>query len=796
MTTAGMMAVVLLTSRHFGVSANTDATTAAGILGLFVVDDGAASSSPTLITDRMRLEPGTKIAAKVVGEDSISMIEYEFGDHVIRIETSKPFCLAGKDPRDMSCFGLTKLGTQVVTARVHFRGGNPNSDNGNTNWGLESSMRISQVLFPQQDSINNSSTNILNTNKFPKRRFRQSRHLNTNPLAELTVTFVIGTQDAPIVSSSPPAPTQPTMSPVNDGTNTSSASSPSKELIASRAGRWQNNSHVVGSTSTMAWVGPIGSERGGTLPLNLKVDESNVTMTTNLTIGLRAPNLFADYRFTVRWTHCGSTEAVASNETNVTDSSTEEALYTLDVPGYYATNGLGTGNSGNVWAARFRPMLPGQYSYTVEFLHGRDAAHVLDTYTTSAFFMDGQTGRIDVQESDDLTDPNAGKSLKVSNGYYQISPGGTYVYPIGPAATYFLDAADLDGRCTDSPVGPVQVVVEDETSSISNGYNATKAIEYLSQTGGANSIRVSGRPFLCDDATRFDVSKLEQWRTILEYAESNGLVIQFDLVDYDDLVEWKLYYREMVARFGDVVGAWGILTTSDDMDERRTFLAQLDPYYRPINSLVNPSSHFNDYGIAASTIRGGDLEFDDDSIIQLLWGKFMAGTPGIYVTPVQENIIDVASFANFWRLSKNFLEFVSPLRLGDLRMASEYVNVGCYCMATDGSNSAPELLVVHKTNQTTNVVVTLLLPPSDGDVMPVPEYTATWLNPRSGDVTTHTKTTLNIHNDAPSSSSLLFLRTYELSMFPPEDSAVDGKSVDLDWILLLRCENCDTSTNL
>jgi hypothetical protein len=788
----GMMAI-LLTSGRFAVSANTDAAAAAvGILGLVVVDDGSASSptspsSSTMITDGMRLSPGTKIAAKVVGEDKISMIEYEFSDHVIRIETSKPFCMAGRDPY-MSCFGLNKLGTHVVTARVHFRGEDPNGGNFNTNSGLHSSLRINQVLFPDQDKSNNSTNMMPVTNRVPQRRFRQTRHLNTNPLAEVTVTFIIASPDAPVVSPSLPFPSQPTLAPVNNGTT-------SNGLISSFEGRWQNAAHILGFTSTMAWVGPIGSERGGTLPLNSNVDESNTTMTSNLTIGSRAPNLFADYRLTVRWAHVGSTATSASNKTNITDDSMQESLYTLDVPGYYAINGRGTGNSGNVWAVQFRPMLPGQYSYTVEFLHGRDAAFLLDTYTTSAFFMDGKTGRIDVRGSDDLTDQNAGKSLQVSNGYYKYSPSGNYFYPIGPALTYLLDADDLDGICPNGRDGPTQVSVAVVTNGINDRNNATKALEYLAQTGGANSIRVSGRPFLCDDSTRFNVSKLEQWRKIMESAESNALMIQFDLVDEPDLVEWKLYYREMVARFGDIIGAWGIVTTSD-VDERRAYLSELDPYHRPINVLVSQVSNYNDNGITASTIHGGDMEDDnDDSIIQLLWGTFMTGTPGIYLNSLQENVIDVVRFANFWRLSKIFIDFVSPLRLGDLRMATEYVNAGCFCLAAGGSdeNDTPHLLVVYKTNQTTNVIVTLLLSSSHGEDIPNPEFTGAWLDPRSGDVFPQTPTT-HINDDASPSSPLSPLRTFELSMIPPEESAVDGRSIDLVWILLLQCENCKNSS--
>src|SRR5690606_26153879 len=62
-----------------------------------------------------------------------------------------------------------------------------------------------------------------------------------------------------------------------------------------------------------------------------------------------------------------------------------------------------------------------------------------------------------------------------------------------------------------------------------------------------------------NDRLRFDVSKLDQWEVVFEHAETLGMFLHFKLqeTEVDMLldggklgVERKLYYREMIARFG------------------------------------------------------------------------------------------------------------------------------------------------------------------------------------------------------------------------------------------------------
>jgi hypothetical protein len=105
------------------------------------------------------------------------------------------------------------------------------------------------------------------------------------------------------------------------------------------------------------------------------------------------------------------------------------------------------------------------------------------------------------------------------------------------------------------------------------------------------------------DATRIDVSKMEQWNIILDWAEINGMVVEFQLEDSSTQYfldggnmtlgpERKLLYREMTSRFGDYLGLiWKISDGSNNnssidderiVNERISYLAAVDPYQHPI----------------------------------------------------------------------------------------------------------------------------------------------------------------------------------------------------------------------
>jgi hypothetical protein len=103
---------------------------------------------------------------------------------------------------------------------------------------------------------------------------------------------------------------------------------------------------------------------------------------------------------------------------------------------------------------------------------------------------------------------------------------------------------------------------------------------------------------------------MHQWTTVLEHAQRQGIFVQFVLAETEPLneswldggnlgVERKLFYREMVARFGHLLGVkWNLSEENDyDVEELRSFAAYLDywdAYDHPIAVHTRPNE-FSDY---------------------------------------------------------------------------------------------------------------------------------------------------------------------------------------------------------
>ena len=94
-----------------------------------------------------------------------------------------------------------------------------------------------------------------------------------------------------------------------------------------------------------------------------------------------------------------------------------------------------------------------------------------------------------------------------------------------------------------------------------------------------------------DDRTRFDVSKMAQWEILFEHADHLGLYLHFktqetendQLLDQGQLGrERKVYYRELVARFGHHLALnWNLGEENDIWTELN------DPNQNIIQSYVN-----------------------------------------------------------------------------------------------------------------------------------------------------------------------------------------------------------------
>jgi len=179
------------------------------------------------------------------------------------------------------------------------------------------------------------------------------------------------------------------------------------------------------------------------------------------------------------------------------------------------------------------------------------------------------------------------------------------------------------------------------------------ALNYLSDRG-VNSIyflpmNLGGdgydtHPFLAPERTpyfktHFDISKLNQWNQVLNHAQNRGIALNIVLNETEiENREWhddgqfgrerKLYYREMIARFGYLLAAkWNISEENnfpiDFVREAAAYLTALDWNAKPI-SVHTPPDRFENY-------------------FELL------GNPLISATSIQYNIDRASEYVEEWR---------------------------------------------------------------------------------------------------------------------------------------------------
>ncbi|MEM9251571.1 MAG: DUF5060 domain-containing protein [Planctomycetota bacterium] len=326
------------------------------------------------------------------------------------------------------------------------------------------------------------------------------------------------------------------------------------------------------------------------------------------------PNPFTDYRVDVTFTHGDATYVV---------------------PGYFAADGNAANTSadaGHVWRVHFTPDALGEWTYAVSFREGEDVAMADDPMAgKSAGYFDGDTGKFTVVESDkQAPDFRAiGRLAYVGKRYPRTLSNDKPFFKAGAdSPENFLSYADFDGDFDtdgerDHHVKTWEPHIQDWNEGDPSwqdgkGKGIIGAINYLSSKGlnavSMLTMNIGGDdrnvfPYTdYDERLRFDVSRLEQWRTVVEHAANQGLFVHFKtqetenetlLDDGETGPQRKLYYRELVARFshlpamnwnmGEENGEWKwakhpkkhFQTTEQRLAMARHMKA-LDPYQHPI----------------------------------------------------------------------------------------------------------------------------------------------------------------------------------------------------------------------
>ncbi|MSU58346.1 MAG: DUF5060 domain-containing protein [Pedosphaera sp.] len=295
-----------------------------------------------------------------------------------------------------------------------------------------------------------------------------------------------------------------------------------------------------------------------------------------------------------------------------------------DVPGFFDGDGQG-GRAGTVWRVLFSPDETGRWQFKASFRKGPQVAVSLDANAGEPVAFDGAQGSFVVK----LQNPNApgylkwgrleyvGKFyLKFRDGPYWLK-GGTdepedflgYVgFTNTPKATHrFTNHVqdwrpgdpDWDGGKGKAIIGALNYLSSQHMNNLyflpmnigGDGKNAWPYLGPINPKGAATN-----------DNLHFDLAKLRQWETVLDHAQRRSIFLHFVLneaeapnkKELDDGtlgVERKIYYRELIARFGHHLALQWNLCEEYDLDFKlepdvvksfAEYIQAVDPYDHPI----------------------------------------------------------------------------------------------------------------------------------------------------------------------------------------------------------------------
>lgn len=322
-----------------------------------------------------------------------------------------------------------------------------------------------------------------------------------------------------------------------------------------------------------------------------------------------APNPFTDYRCDVTFTH-------------------ESGAPSYTVPGYFAADGRAAETSataGTGWRAHLSPDKPGKWNYRVAFNHGPRAATHGGGAPLAPF--DGKTGTFTVDATDKTgADFRAAGRLTYRSGHYLIraGTGEAFLKAGADAPETLLAYADFDDTLALKKEVPLKTWAPhvadwragDPTWKGGKGKGLIGAINYLASKG-ANAVsfltyNAAGDgdnvwPFVArDEKLHYDCSRLDQWEIVFAHAQARGVFLHFKLQENENDdhragarktsrvipealdggatgVERRLYFREMIARFGHHLALnWNLGEENTQTPEEQRAMAQFirdtDPY--------------------------------------------------------------------------------------------------------------------------------------------------------------------------------------------------------------------------
>lgn len=308
-----------------------------------------------------------------------------------------------------------------------------------------------------------------------------------------------------------------------------------------------------------------------------------------------------------------------------------------DVPGFYAGNGKAQG-AGNIWQVIFAPDQAGTWSYEAQFRTGKDIAVQLDPNAGEPVMFDGLTGHLVVAP---LNEQAAGflkwgRLEYVGKHYMKFRDGSFWLKGGTDSPENFLGYSGFDHTVDQGNKPGGGDFLHDYSYHIRDwkerdpdwndgaGQGIIGALNYLALQE-VNSIyflpmNLGGDgqetfPFVQAEKTHYnkthyDISKLYQWGIVLNHAQNKGIKCHVVLaetekpnetwLDDGELgVERKLYFRELVARFGHLLALkWNLSEENDfsveQLREQAAYIQAVDPHDHPVCVHTHPNN-FQDY---------------------------------------------------------------------------------------------------------------------------------------------------------------------------------------------------------
>ena len=300
------------------------------------------------------------------------------------------------------------------------------------------------------------------------------------------------------------------------------------------------------------------------------------------------------------------------------------------IPGYYAADGNAaqTGvTAGNKWRVHFVPDQTGTWTYSASFRTGRDIALSSDPAAGTAAAFDGAKGAFTVGPTDKKGRDHRAKGLLkyVGERYLQFAETGEYFLKGGAdSPENFLAYADFDGTYDTAKLkrkgeaagakfihryephvkdfkkgdpswknGKGKEIIGALNYLASKGMNSVYFIPYNIDGGDGKDVWPWTGP---EEKYRFDCSKLYQWEIVFSHMDKLGLMLHIITQEQENDQgldggqlgpQRKLYYRELIARFGHHLAlVWNLGEENTNTTAQRKafcqYIKNLDPYDHPV----------------------------------------------------------------------------------------------------------------------------------------------------------------------------------------------------------------------